>query len=252
MAKRTLLEMTQDILSKMNSDSVNSIGDTEEATQVAEIIRSCYYDIVETYDLPSAKELFFLEGLADTDRPATMKLPDTISKVVWIKYDTRENSGDAKQYTDILYMPPYDFVTFCNARDSLDTTNYKVVSPYSNISIVIDKNHAPTYWTSFDDEYIEFDSFDSGVESTMHASKTICQGLREPTFTLIDSFVPDLPGNLFALLEAASESACFAYHKQTISPKSEQRERRHRIRAQRSKWRTQRPLIEGPDYGRKV
>lgn len=252
MAKRTILDMTQDILSKMNSDSVNSIGDTEEATQVAEIVRSCYYDIIEVYDLPHTKELFSLDGMANVNRPATMKLPENISKVLWVKYDTRIDVNHSKNYTDIKFLTPYDFVSYCNARPSTDTATYQTVNPHTNISVVIDKTHAPTFWTSFDDEHIEFDSFDSGVENTMHASKTICEGFRRPTFTLTDTFTPDLPENLFSLLEAQAEAACFAYHKQTMNPKSEERERRHRIRAQRSKWRTKRPLLETPDYGRKV
>ena len=39
--KRTLLEMTQDILSAIDADEVNSIDDTVEATQVATIIKNC-------------------------------------------------------------------------------------------------------------------------------------------------------------------------------------------------------------------
>jgi len=38
MAKKTVLDMVQDILSDMESDEVNSISDTTEALQVAQII----------------------------------------------------------------------------------------------------------------------------------------------------------------------------------------------------------------------
>ena len=50
--KYTLLEMTQDILSNMSSDEVNSISDTPESLQVATIIKQKYYDIVSRGDLP--------------------------------------------------------------------------------------------------------------------------------------------------------------------------------------------------------
>jgi hypothetical protein len=46
MAKMTLLEMTQDILSDMDSDEVNSINDSVESLQVAQIIKTTYFNIV--------------------------------------------------------------------------------------------------------------------------------------------------------------------------------------------------------------
>ena len=43
MARMTVLEMTQDILSDMNSDEVNTINGSLEATQVAQIIKTTYF-----------------------------------------------------------------------------------------------------------------------------------------------------------------------------------------------------------------
>ena len=47
MAKMNLLAMTQDILSDMDSDDVNSINDSVEALQVAQIIKTTYYNIID-------------------------------------------------------------------------------------------------------------------------------------------------------------------------------------------------------------
>ena len=41
--KMTLLDITQSILSAMDSDYANSIGDTVEAEQVATIVKETYY-----------------------------------------------------------------------------------------------------------------------------------------------------------------------------------------------------------------
>src|SRR5690349_4041219 len=46
MAKYTVLQLTQSILSSMNSEEVNSINDTPEALQVANCIKTAYEDIV--------------------------------------------------------------------------------------------------------------------------------------------------------------------------------------------------------------
>ena len=47
MAKLTLLQMTQDIMSDMDSDDINSINDSVEALQVAQIIKTTYYNIID-------------------------------------------------------------------------------------------------------------------------------------------------------------------------------------------------------------
>lgn len=251
MAKRTLLDMTQGILSKLDADEINSIGDTIESTQVAEIIRDVYYDMVDELDLPAHRNLFALTGLADATAPSKMLIPDNVSKVLSVQYDTRTEAGDAKSYQVITYLEPIEFVRLCNQRDSTDTTNNLVVNPSTSISLVIDIGNQPSFWTSFDDEYIYFDATDTGLDSTMQSSKTICEGYLRPTFTLTDTFIPDLPENLFPLLYRTSEAAAFVYGKQAQNPTSEIAARHLRIRAMRNKWRTKRETYDGPHYGRK-
>ena len=58
MAKLTVLAMVQDILSDMNSDEVNSINDTIEAQQVAQIINTTYFEIISSRDWPHLETLF--------------------------------------------------------------------------------------------------------------------------------------------------------------------------------------------------
>ena len=58
MAKMTLLEMTQDILSDMDSDEVNSIATTSESLQIAQIIKTAYYNIIDGRDFPFLYEMF--------------------------------------------------------------------------------------------------------------------------------------------------------------------------------------------------
>lgn len=86
MATMTLLEMTQEILSSLDSDEVNSIGDTVEAQQVAKIIKRKYYDILARGSLPEQEVLFQLVGSADAELPVLMTMPEGTSRINWIKY----------------------------------------------------------------------------------------------------------------------------------------------------------------------
>jgi len=84
--KYTLLDMTQSILSSMSSDEVNSIGDTTESQQVAEIIRQKYFDIISRVPLPEMEQLVQLDPSLDATMPVLMYVPEGITDIAWMKY----------------------------------------------------------------------------------------------------------------------------------------------------------------------
>lgn len=251
MAKRTLLDMTQGILSAMDSDEVSSIADTVEAQQIARVIEEVYYDLVDEHDLPHTQDLFALEALADATNPTKMRMPQNASKIEWIKYN-RTIDGTNDSWATIIRKDPDDFVRLCLARDSTDATTYLGVAYDGHITLYVDITQPPTYWTSFDDEYVWFDAVDQDVDTTLQSSKCVCFGTLRPAFTSQeDDFIPDLPEQLFGLLYNESMSRCFALWKQTVTPKVEQAASRMRVRQQRNKWR-QRVVHTGVDYGRRT
>jgi len=101
MATQTLLTMTQNILSAMSSDEVNSIGDTVESMQVANIIQNKYYDIVARGDLRLDEQLFQLNPSDTTALPTLMYLPAGVSRISWMQYyDTNptDNTTQTSQF----------------------------------------------------------------------------------------------------------------------------------------------------------
>lgn len=247
----TLLDIVQGILVEMSSDAVNSISDTIESEDVAKIVQTVYKEMVHEFDLPGKKDIRALDGLGDTDKPNYMQIPADISKILWIKYDCRAAVSDPKAYRTIPHKDPADFIEMVNSRDSTDTTNNKVVQHSANIPLVIAKLQAPSYWTSFDDDYIVFDSYDSVVDSTLQTSKSMCEVYEEPSLTIDDATVPDLPDNLIPVLYTQALNRCMVVMKTTLNPKTERNENRLRVRSQRNKWRQGRVLFEGPDWGRR-
>src|SRR6266436_8291222 len=82
----TLLDMTQNILSTLSSDEVNSIGDNVESQQVALILKNKYYDIINRVNLPEHQQLIQLESSLSAIAPVEMFIPDGVSEIKWIKY----------------------------------------------------------------------------------------------------------------------------------------------------------------------
>ena len=247
--KLTLVEMTQNILSAMDSDEVNSITDTVESLQVAEVIRETYDELFANYDIPEFKALTQLEGLADTDKPNYMKIPDDVDKIEWLKYDYYTDS--ATDYTTLTYLTPEQFFEITSSRAAADDTIE--VDDDSGVRLWIFDNQNPQYWTTFDDEYIVFDGYDADLDSTLQTSKSLVYARMSQDFTMEDDFVPHLDANLFPYLLAEAKSVCFANLKQMPSAKEEQRSRRQRVRSQNDLWRARQrtPNTGGPDYGRR-
>jgi hypothetical protein len=235
MAKLTLLEITQNILNAMDSDSVNSVDDTVESMQVAEIVKETYFDLMSQRDWPWLREEFSLEGMGDLANPTKMRMPDAYSKMMYVKYDKK----------DVAYVVPEEFRALLDNR-------VEQVGVVDSKGFVLNRN--PIYYTSFDDEHILFDGYNSAVDDTLMSSKSVCYGVRTPAFTLEDSFIPDLPDNVFPTLLADAKATCFINLKQQANSREERRAQRGRVIMQNQAWRDQKAEYKyntRVNYGRK-
>jgi len=249
MAKMTLLDIVQDVLSDMESDEVNSINDTTESLEVAQIVKSTYYNIIDGKHWPWLKELFQLTALSDTTKPTHMQIPETIEDIEFVKYNKRKLADTRDFYSTLKYKTPEEFLLILERRDS-SASDVLVVTDYSSTKLNVYTDKAPEYYTSFDDNYVVFDSYDSAVDTTLQTSKTQCYGRRHPTWTMEDTFTPDLPVQMFSYLLNEAKATCFATLKQTVNQKAEQHAISQRRRQSQDAWKLNKG-IRYPNYGRK-
>lgn len=245
----TLLEMTQNILSDMDSDEVNSISDSTEALQVAEVIKTTYYNIIDGRDFPWLKELFQMSASGTTARPTHMTLPENVIDLEWIKYNCIKSGETRNKFKTIKYKTPEEFLDLVNDRVS-DNDNVAVISDSTGVELNILTDVAPTYFTSFDDETLVFDSYDSTIESTLVASKTQCYGKRSVVFTMTDSFIPDMPVQMFSYLLSEAKSVAFITLKQMPNSKAEQASVSQKRRLSQEAWRIKNGITY-VNFGRK-
>lgn len=105
MSKYTVLDMTQSILSAMDSDEVTSINDTVEALQVAECIRTTYNSMVSRFNLPANNQLIQLTQSGSATQPTLMTMPDGVQRMEWLKYfDSNQLDGVSSQFTHDLNL----------------------------------------------------------------------------------------------------------------------------------------------------
>lgn len=235
--KLTLLELVQDILSDMTDDEVNSIFDTPDSMQVAQIVKSSFFEIIDAKDSwPHLRTLMELDSSADNTKPTHMGLPENVKMLMEVRYN-KEKAGDTKaSYKAVSYLYPDEFLDLVNAYNT-SHDNVDLITDYSGVKFAIKNDEAPTYWTSFDDQNLVFNAYDNIVDDTLQANKTQCMALRNPTWLVEDTFVPDLPEEAFSRLLAEAKSACFSRLKQRDDPKAEQQARRQKNAMARKSWR---------------
>lgn len=235
--KFTLLEITQDILNDISGDEVDSISDTSEATQIANIVRSTYFHLISQKDLPEHKDLFNLDESADTNFPVQMVIPSHVLKLEWVKYD-KKLTGTNDLYEDVYHLPWNQFIDMQNMLNTDESTVSSMTitttdSDTWELKFMTDRH--PTYWSSPDDYYIYFDSYNSTVDTDLYlyTEKTQCYGLVKPTFTLSDGFTPDLDATEFNWLIEEAKSACSIKLRQVEDPVAAKRARRGWVRSQK-------------------
>lgn len=220
----TLLDYTQNILSALSSDEVNSIGDTTESLQVAEIVKTSFFNIIARAELPEQKKLFQLDSSLSAIEPNLMTAPEGIKSIEWIKYF--ETSAGMYRYVTILPLQQFsDYVNGYLVSDAnVDTLNFTTNS--ETFTFNYKNNIQPRFCTVISNFYVIFDSFDSTVDSTLQSSKTMCHGLATPIWRMEDSFIPDLDEQQVPLLLNEAKSLAFLELKQLTHAKAEQEAKR--------------------------
>lgn len=250
MSKETLLELVQGVLSDIDGDEVNTISDTVEAEQVAGHIKNAYNAIVSNSNWAHTRRAVALVPRSNNNFPTHMTIQENLKELISVRYNRAKLGETKRDYHDVTYCTPDDFLRRTNNRDN-DRSDTDIVVDDSGIELLILNNKAPEYYTSFDDVNIVFDSYDSEADSTLQQSKFQAQGYIIPEFRIEDSFVPDLPADAFSLLYEESVSRAQFKLRQIEDVKSETESRRQARWMSRKAW-TVNDGEKRRDYGRKV
>jgi len=225
----SLLDLTQNILSSMDSDEINSITDTTESLQVVQIIKTVYNDIISRGGMASGKTLFNLTASGDSAKPVLMTKPSNITNIEWLRYNGVAFGETDPNWTDLQFYPPDMFITMVQQMSPSDSdvdTMTHTVNGYT-FTFNFRTDGSPTQYTSFDDNTLIFNSYDSAVDSTLQSSKMMGYGTRDYVFIEVDSFVPELAPDQFSLLLNEAKSLAWAELKQTPHLKAESTARKN-------------------------
>jgi len=246
--KRSLLDLVQSILNDIDADEVNSIDDTIESQQAANIVRDCYLELIDGKTWPHLRRLIQLDSLSDLTKPSYLKLPEKIKELIFFNYDKRKLETDTLLMQEVKYLYPDQFLRVTSTRNNSDNT--QLITDFSGSQLIVFNDRAPQYWTSFDDNYIVCDSYNNAIDDTLKSSKTQVLAYMEPVWVHLDNAVPDLPSEAFSLLLEESKSTAALKIKQNADQKAEQKATRQRRWLSRRDWQAH-GGVRYDSYGRK-
>jgi len=243
--KKTVLEYVKNCLSVMDSDEVDSITDTVESQQVANLLQECFFEFINREEWTWLQQPVTLDGtITGPTRPTQVGIDDNIKKIMYVAYDV--SSTGLFEYRELHYLSPVDFVKkFSRGGDD------KVAVTVGSFKFYIDTSRQPEYWTSFDDENIVVDAYKASVETYVDSDKFSVYGVVIPSFTVDDDHVPDVPVAVVPMLQHTLNAAAMLYFKQTSSPVDEQRIVRQLAQLRREESKTRNRDYAPKKYGRK-
>lgn len=241
----TLLDMVQNILSDLDSDEVNSISDTTESLQIANIIKTKYNDIVSRSSMPEHTKLIQLTASGDNTKPVLMYAPAGTNEISWIKYYNADPSLAVNEFEYVNIVPVEQFLSTVNQMNTADSNvgTWVFNEPPYNFNLRFFNDKQPQSCCILENYFILFDMYNSTVDTTLQTSNTMAYAQLMPPFSLVDTFVPDLDDSSFALLLAESKANAFVTLKQTVNPKIEQETKRQWSSVQKNKG-----LFNAPTY----
>jgi hypothetical protein len=248
--KMTLLDMVQNILSGMSSDEVNDIDDTAESNQVVEIIRTCFLAMESSRNWAGQKRLIQFTPSGDKTIPTHMYLEVPVKELIFVNYDRAQPEDNGRMlFEPVKWLEPESFLRMLNQRNNTNTNVLTIIDPTSLIPLLIRNDIPPTYYTSFDDSTLVFDSYDAALDDTLQAHKLQALGYMMATFQYDNNFIPDLPDEGFISLLETAKARAFIELKQQENPAAEREAKRQASWMSRKNWRVH-GGIKYQNYGR--
>ena len=248
MSKKTLLSIVQEIANDIDTDIVNSISDTFESMQIAEIVRSTYQAIMSNRNWPHTRKLIRITPSADSTKPNIMTIDEPIKELISVYYNKARNGETRLLFQPVKWIEPDDMLRRMYNLNT-DETNVSTIDGGNGQTWIIRNDLPPKYFTTFDDNTLVFDSYDSSVDTTLQASKIQVRAYVVPSFSLVDDFIPDLPEEAFTYLIEEAKSKAALKIAQKPDEKAEQESRRQNQWLSRKAWRVA-GGVKYPDYGR--
>jgi len=247
----TLLEMTQTVLEKMDSDEVNSIFDTVESRAVAGEIRDSFRQITANSEDYQEERYVTLEVLAEAELFNQLRLPSQVLRLedFWL-------IDEYKCRVCPEWMEPKEFVDHIFNNDSQnshnDNTVYVPAAGTKSPCFPVRTDCKPCFYTSFDGQHIFLDSLDLRNRMSLAEADIGARVVSAIEFKMEDDFLIPLNADEIPFLLNEAIDASFVHFKGVSNSKAQRRAREQKVMKQNNRERIgrQTSTLPFPPYGR--
>ena len=241
MAKLTMLEFVQLIGEAIESDEIDTLDETIEATQIMNILKQTYEEVLDRRDWEFIKDrVVQLDVMPVGDTKINhLLIPPNVTNIQCLRYLSAQG-----KFFDLTYLQPCDFIAKVHARDKTDP-NITTVNNDDGVPLFIINDKAPTYYTSFDEESLAFDAFETTRGVGNQIADTVIVGNIKPIPAFTDpTAVLPIPERMNSLILNEAIATANYRLRQTADPRSERLARRQNIKMRELEPRTQRDTDE--------
>lgn len=224
--RKTLLDIVQGILSRIDGDEVNSIADTVESLKVANLVKDVYYELI-SYLKPAGTNKLTQLLATSSATPTVMIIPDNVTNVIWIKYNIAEDIAEPLEYREMLYRDPFYFTQTQQMLDEDQSNVIRYTDPTGALVPVLCTNDEdPSSYTIINNKHVIFNSFNSLTDGFLQQQKTMVFAKVMPDWSMTDGFIPEIEEQYRALFyeECVSQASWDEFKE--VNQKAEQKARR--------------------------
>lgn len=250
MAKRTILKLLQELGAGIGSDEIDSLDETIEATEIVTILEQTVDEVIARKRWEFTRDR--VRQLDDRDVASTqlntLVIPSDVVRINCLKY--KDTAATTVKFNELTYMQPCEFVELLQSRNAADS-NITPIANDDGVSLNVLIDAPPTYWTSFDEENITFDSYDAtlGTGNLIADSVIIADITPVTDYTDPVGFL-NVPARMESLIFNEALATCNYRLRQTSDPKAERVARRQHIAMKHHEHVTNKDIKEA-NYGRK-
>jgi hypothetical protein len=221
MTQRTILELVQDIGRSIGSDEIDSLDETTESDDILNFLIMAFDEVIQRRDWEFARNrVRVLDAREAGDTQINrLKIPTDIMQLseLVLRYRSPTDSRD-EVFKELVYLAPYDFLEHVQQLNENDS-NVDTILNTDGVSMLIRNDADPTYYTSFDEQYIWFDAYDSSRGTGNIAGDAIILGTILPTvdWTNEAAFLP-VPERVERLILEEAIQLCSVRLRQVPDP----------------------------------
>lgn len=237
MAKKTLLKLVQLIGERIGADEIDAIDETIEAVEIVNILELTYDEILDRRDWEFLRDRTLrMKARAGGDTKLfNLDIPSTVTKLQCVRY-----IDDNGKFPELDYVEPCGFISRLDGRN-VGEANVTAIANDDGVLLNIITDAPPTFYTSFDEDTISFDSYDSARGTGNQAGDSLIIANVKPAMDFTDPTAKfPIPERMGTLLLNEAIATAGVQLRQVTDARAERIARRQGIKLRELEPRTRR------------